>query len=676
MFLPSDPNNAVGFTRLTDLLPDFQAALNEARTAPGWDQQKLNQIVAHEYGFLGPFVAARIETITSEGGEPTEFLVVEFRPPQDRDLEKAERLFQRATRRADQGDVRGALPDLRRLVAQFPEVPKYHQTLGLAYLELDNLDAAEDELLHALRLDPRLEDALTLLANVYEKRGSSELAIPLYRRSLEIRRTVYALSNLGAVLAQTGDLPQAITTLEEAIQVDPAYPKAWYGLGLALYKTGDPSRFPRAMEALDTALTAIGERKREATLWDTTRQLLDHISRAAAQAITAEAQQVNEEVAQAEAERGGLPVRREEAPLSGVVAKLEYGWVHHRPYHRLLVRPGTETEREHLVRHELEHLRLVNLARSVRKNRWFLTASQTEETVAKALQRDVEGLRRKGLPPEHVQQLLREIKEGLLGQLYNTPVDLLIESRILEAHPRLAALAYVSIRGQLDLGLRAAEDSQIRQLTPRTIFHANVAMNGAFTLWFEERWPRRTDLVTRFQRTEPWSLALRLYAHWKGAAPGWTPGAEYEWIDAWAEMLGLKGWFAWKDGNYDQQSEGSSSQAQKRPGSKTPMSEAEQMAYLQYLLGALEWLDREGLAKAREVAAEIAGLGQGGIDLRGERTYTLRTIFGKEFSGRHLVSYLYVCLKAIDPTIDAGIDLHEPYLRALELHRRPPPKGD
>jgi len=232
-FFPSEPGNSLAFVEITSLLPDYQAVLDEARTAAGWDPQKLNQIVAHGYGFLGAFIAARVETVTRETGQPAEYLVVEFRPPQGRDLDKAERLFQRATRRADQGDIRGALPELKRLVAQFPEVAKYHQTLGLAQLELENLDAAED--------------------------------------------------------------------------------------------------------------------------------------------------------------------------------------------------------------------------------------------------------------------------------------------------------------------------AQIRQHTPRAIFQANVAMNGAFACWFEEQWPRRTDLLGRFQRTEAWPLAERLYAQWQANAPQWTPGAEYGWIDRWAEILGLTSWFVWRD---------------------------------------------------------------------------------------------------------------------------------
>jgi len=101
-FFPTEPGYSLAFVELTSLLPDYQATLNEARTAAGWDQQKLHQIVAHDYDFLGPFVSARIETVIQKTGQTTEYLVVEFRPPQGRDVAKAERLFQRTTHRAEQ----------------------------------------------------------------------------------------------------------------------------------------------------------------------------------------------------------------------------------------------------------------------------------------------------------------------------------------------------------------------------------------------------------------------------------------------------------------------------------------------------------------------------------------------------------------------------------------------
>ena len=90
------------------------------------------------------------------------------------------------------------------------------------------------------------------------------------------------------------------------------------------------------------------------------------------------------------------------------------------------------------------------------------------------------------------------------------------------------------------------------------------------------------------------------------------------------------------------------------------------MAARFYLLSSLEWVAWEGPKRAREVATRIAALGRQGVDLDDpERQYLLSTSPGKEFSGPQLVSLLYVCLKALDPTIDPGSDLHGPYLKAL-----------
>ena len=668
MFLPSAPNNSVTFAKLTDLLPEFQATLNEARTATGWDQARLTQIVAHDYGFLGPFITARIEEGVLFDAERAEYLVVEFTPPQGRDLHHAEDLFAKATRRAARGDVRGAVKDLKRVVTQFPEMAKYHQALGQAYLETGNPDGAEDELLRALTLDPRAEAALTLLANVYAHRNQPEMAIPLYRRAIALQPTAYALSNLASLLAKASQFEEAIATFEAALREDAAFPNAWYGLGLALYTQRDAAQFPRALDALDRALQVLGERRTNPPIWDASRDLVKVVAHAAAEAVVPTATAINTEVAAQEGERSGLPVRRDDADLP-VLAKMELGWVHQRPYHRLVVKPGAGTTREHLVRHELEHLVLVNLARDARRNRWFVSNDATRQRVAAAIARDQQALERRLGASEETRSYLKHVVDGVLTQLYNGPIDLLIESRILSAHAEFQPLAYLSVRHQLEQGLQAAEDRQTRQYAPRAIFRANVAMNGALALWFEAQWPRRTDLSSCYAQTEVWPLAQNLYAAWTAARTQWTPGAEYTWIDQWAELLGLTGWYEWIEGNAAAPPVASPVSAERPTPTTNPIQQAEQMVYLQYLLGALEWLDREGLGRARDVAAEIAALGTGGIDLHGDRKYTLRTIPGKEFSGRHLVSYLYVCVKAVDPTVYPGIDLHEPYLQALDLHR-------
>ena len=35
---------------------------------------------------------------------------------------------------------------------------------------------------------------------------------------------------------------------------------------------------------------------------------------------------------------------------------------------------------------------------------------------------------------------------------------------------------------------------------------------------------------------------------WQAAAAQWQPGAELDWVDQWAAVLGLEGWYTWQAG--------------------------------------------------------------------------------------------------------------------------------
>jgi hypothetical protein len=219
------------------------------------------------------------------------------------------------------------------------------------------------------------------------------------------------------------------------------------------------------------------------------------------------------------------------------------------------------------------------------------------------------------------------------------------------------------------------EDKRIAEFTPRIVYRASTAMNGAFALWFEATFPRRTDLLARFQRMEAWPLAKALYSAWKAEAARWAPGVEYDWVDNWAQQLRLSGWYEWLDGNPADSAQnrgeaGSSSQSQE---SARAMLNSPAVFYM---LAALEWLDRETTARAREVGTEIALLGTKGFDLdSAERKYELRSMPDQRYSGLEMVSWMYVLLKAVDPTIDPEIDLSSAYMTALQLHDRRA-KGD
>jgi Flp pilus assembly protein TadD len=88
---------------------------------------------------------------------------------------------------------------------------------------------------------------------------------------------------------------------------------------------------------------------------------------------------------------------------------------------------------------------------------------------------------------------------------------------------------------------------------------------------------------------------------------------------------------------------------------------------MMYIAGALDTFEKVGPAKAQQITAEIALKGQEGLNINDpEQKYTLKTLPGK-FSGMQLVSMMYAGIKAIDPNMDAGIDLSSEYEAAKAM---------
>jgi tetratricopeptide (TPR) repeat protein len=86
-----------------------------------------------------------------------------------------------------------------------------------------------------------------------------------------------------------------------------------------------------------------------------------------------------------------------------------------------------------------------------------------------------------------------------------------------------------------------------------------------------------------------------------------------------------------------------------------------------YIAGALDTFAKVGPDKSRQITFEVSMKGQNGLDINDpEQKYTLASLPG-QFSGLHLVSIMYAGLKALDPNMDAGIDLSAEYEAAKAM---------
>jgi tetratricopeptide (TPR) repeat protein len=148
-------------------------------------------------------------------------------------------LFERAVELLNRGDLRGAVPLLRALVAVEPNNTDAHYNLGMALSDLGQLDSAQLHLLKVVHRDPENVNALVALGVALYRAGDVTGA----RRRLEqaLARDPsngYAHRNLAAVLANAGEREDAIEHFREAYRLLPHDQASAFGLAHALDEFG------------------------------------------------------------------------------------------------------------------------------------------------------------------------------------------------------------------------------------------------------------------------------------------------------------------------------------------------------------------------------------------------------------------------------------------------------
>lgn len=110
--------------------------------------------------------------------------------------------------------------------ADDPLVIGSHYELGLAYTQLGNVKAAEDELKKAIYMDPSRYDALLQLGLIYQKQNRCQEAIPPLAFSLHMLKSNVGLVSLGICLEQQHKLQEAKAVFQETLQIFPGYEPA------------------------------------------------------------------------------------------------------------------------------------------------------------------------------------------------------------------------------------------------------------------------------------------------------------------------------------------------------------------------------------------------------------------------------------------------------------------
>jgi tetratricopeptide (TPR) repeat protein len=117
-----------------------------------------------------------------------------------------------------------ALPQLQRVLELAPEHAGAHSDLAYAYAKQGKNDLAEAEARRALYYDPGKVPARYNLAALYLDSGRIEAAMAEYLTITRIapHESSNAYNQLGVIQAQRGDLQQALSNWQKALEADPA----------------------------------------------------------------------------------------------------------------------------------------------------------------------------------------------------------------------------------------------------------------------------------------------------------------------------------------------------------------------------------------------------------------------------------------------------------------------
>jgi tetratricopeptide (TPR) repeat protein len=168
----------------------------------------------------------------------------------------------------NRGHYQEAIPHFEKATEIDTDFGDAYLYLGRSYLNLGKWVQAIAPLRTALRLSPDksqieivsiLADALFGAASSEVKKGNFQTSIGFLREALELQpqsegaknELFSTLISFGGQLLSVGNMTQAITTFNEAIQLSPNNATGYLGLSKALFKGGD---YMKAFQAVQDAI--------------------------------------------------------------------------------------------------------------------------------------------------------------------------------------------------------------------------------------------------------------------------------------------------------------------------------------------------------------------------------------------------------------------------------------
>jgi tetratricopeptide (TPR) repeat protein len=606
------------------------------------------QIIKQSYGFLSDAVEISIENGIATITLPDE---------KSKKVNDALDWFDRGLKKAKQGDYQNAIQLLKRTLEYLPAHTDARRNLAMAYLESGDQDEALNQLIDVLRLDPKDAWGYILLGNIYVKhKEDRKTGEQFYKKALELNpKDPYLLNNYAAVKAENGQTDESQAMFEKAIEIDPSYPNSFFGLATLLLRM---NRRKEALSFLEKLFAQpVSSDPRAAIVYDHSRALFKSLNEELADENYESIMAFVHSRANAVEGITGYPMEIiEDDSLQGVTAKSELAWRHKTNRHIIRHRSGSKSIVPHLIMHEMEHILLEHEAREAGKNKLFVVIEDQRRFGREQVQPDLHKLDDIGLDRSKQEEIISRWLFGLTNQLYNCPLDMVIEKRLYDKYTELRPYQFVSLAQTQTEYLKVLTEPEIQKISPRLVMRSSTAMNCAYTLFADWLFGNATEYSKPYKNSNVFALGEKLFLAFLS-----KPGEQYILVEEFARILKLEGWFTLEEDRIqaEQMQEGATN---------TDLLKQKESATVMYCLDTLKRFENMPLEKIKEISFEVGLVGTAGIDYtKPDRRYSLNSLPGEQFTGLQMLVFMYIGFKKIDPTVNTELDFEDAYQTAIKL---------
>ena len=237
-------------------------------------------------------------------------------------------------------------------------------------------------------------------------------------------------------------------------------------------------------------------------------------------------------------ERSGIPVHVEPDPnLPGtILAKVVMARGNLR-LHQVFYRPNSSVAADHLICRQAGYiLRLFETPAEKRYD--FAATNEADSRVERLVQaHPVSSM----LPEDSLPKFCAMLRDGLLSHLRSIPIGMRVDSWLADEFPELATLQKTTVLQEVQDMVNTLAP-QHRRMAPEKIFDSTQSISAAFAAFWSLRL-NQPQLTLPFKAAGFLERGADLLQIWHSV----PQGAEHDrhLIDAWAEKLGVAGWYQW-----------------------------------------------------------------------------------------------------------------------------------